>query len=202
MQAFNLFPTPVWAKQLPEERAERITVSVISLLEQLEPRTVGPGPDDFQTHNDLQTRLELQELMEQAKLAIGDVLDTLQIVYKGFQITGCWINVRGSGGSHRPHSHANNFLSGVYYVSVPDEGGRIMFHDPRIQTQIIQPQTIKRNAYNSNTANIPIRTGAMIIFPSWLSHSVEKCKTETRRISVSFNAMFNDFAERVAPPRW
>lgn len=100
MQAFDLFPTPVWVKQLPAEPAERINGAIISLLEQVEPRTVGPGPEDFQTHNDLQTRSELQELLKQAKLAIGDVLDILQLAYNNFQITGCWINVRGSGGSH------------------------------------------------------------------------------------------------------
>jgi uncharacterized protein (TIGR02466 family) len=202
MEAFNLFPTPVWAKQLPAEPAERINGAIISLLEELEPRTVGPGPEDRQTHNDLQKRPELQELMAQAKLATGEVLHTLQIAYNSFQITGCWVNVIGRGGSHRPHSHANNYLSSVYYVSVPGEGGRIMFHDPRIQTKIIRPQTIERNAYNSDTANIPIRTGAMIIFPAWLTHSVEMSRSESRRISVSFNAMFNDFAERVAPPVW
>jgi uncharacterized protein (TIGR02466 family) len=202
MQVFNLFPTPVWAKQLPAECAERINEAVIALLDELEPKTVGPGPGDFQTHNDLQLRTELEELMEQAKSAMGEALDTLQVAHHGFQITGCWVNVITRGGSHRSHMHPNNYLSGVYYVSVPGEGGRIMFHEPRIQTKIIQPRAIQKNPYNSNTANIPIRTGAMIIFPAWLSHSVEMSRSESTRISVSFNAMFDDFAERMARPKW
>ena len=202
MQILNLFPTPVWAKQLSDAARQEIDGGVLTLLERLEPRTLGPGPGDLQTDNDLQHRPEMAPLIREAEGAVGAALETLQIEHRGFEITGCWVNVRARGGSHRSHSHPNNYLSGVYYVRLSSEGGRLMFHDPRIQTNIIRPRVNKENPYNSRIANVPIVAGALIVFPAWLSHSVEVNQSDERRISVSFNAMFSQFAERLSQPIW
>ena len=189
-------------KELPDDAVGRINANVLELIQHLKAKQVGPGPGDHQTDNDLQDRPELKELMEHARAAVTEVFDGLRIEYQGFQITACWVNVRSRGGYHRSHMHPNNYLSGVYYVNVPPEGSRISFHDPRIQTSIICPRTFEENAYNCPTANLPVRAGSIVMFPAWLSHSVELTESDAQRISVSFNAMFDHFAERMSRPLW
>jgi hypothetical protein len=42
----------------------------------------------------------------------------------------------------------------------------------------------------------------MLVFPAWLPHSVDFNRSQRVRISVSFNAMFENFAETMSPPEW
>ncbi len=47
-----------------------------------------------------------------------------------------------------------------------------------------------------------VRTGQLIVFPSWLVHSVHPNPNQTARISVSFNIMLSDYVENIAKPKW
>lgn len=49
-----------------------------------------------------------------------------------FKLQG-WLNVNWAGNSNVLHCHPGAFLSGVYYLKVPDDmkGGEIVFRDPR-----------------------------------------------------------------------
>ncbi len=54
---------------------------------------------------------------------------------------------------------------------------------------------------------LEVREGRLVIFPAWLEHSVAKSDSEAEgeRISVAFNIMLSDYAERYGrygPPRW
>jgi hypothetical protein len=42
-----------------------------------------------------------------------------------------WATVHRAGMHHMRHSHPDNLVSGVYYVSVPSDAGPIVLHDPR-----------------------------------------------------------------------
>ena len=47
-----------------------------------------------------------------------------------------------------------------------------------------------------------MRSGTLLIFPSWLEHSVGANPNEAERISVSFNVMLASFAEQLSQPLW
>ena len=40
------------------------------------------------------------------------------------------------------------------------------------------------------------------MFPAWLAHSVPTNESSEVRISISFNIIFSQFSEEVAPPQW
>ena len=44
--------------------------------------------------------------------------------------------------------------------------------------------------------------GTLLIFPSWLVHSVDPNRSNALRISVSFNTMFSSYAETMSGPLW
>ncbi|MGH6718942.1 MAG: putative 2OG-Fe(II) oxygenase, partial [Alphaproteobacteria bacterium] len=50
--------------------------------------------------------------------------------------------------------------------------------------------------------DVGVRTGSVVVFPSWLTHSVKPNKSRSLRVSAAFNATFADFENTVARPRW
>ena len=42
----------------------------------------------------------------------------------------------------------------------------------------------------------------MVLFPAWLKHTVPANNAQSERISISFNLMFKNFSETMAPPIW
>jgi uncharacterized protein (TIGR02466 family) len=79
----------------------------------------------------------------------------------------------GPGASHKLHSHANNFLSGVYYARTEPGANTINFHDPRRQTAVIRPPVVELSAENTDQVVIRERDGTLLMFPSYLEHSVD-----------------------------
>jgi uncharacterized protein (TIGR02466 family) len=126
----------------------------------------------------------------------------LKIGYDAIEITGCWANINAKGASHRMHAHPNNFLSGVYYVQTHPEADTINFHDPRIQTAIIRPPVTELTAQNTDQVVVRVRNGTLLVFPSYLQHSVDANRSDEERTSISFNVMFSSFTENLSKPLW
>ena len=118
-----------------------------------------------------------------------NVFDKLELKYDSFKITDMWSNVLKPGETHRPHTHSNNMLSGVYYVDAIETSG-IIFTDPRPQAGVIQPDVNKQILDNASIVKYDSATNRMILFPSWLQHYVPVNETNKNRISVAFNIMF------------
>jgi Putative 2OG-Fe(II) oxygenase len=42
----------------------------------------------------------------------------------------------------------------------------------------------------------------MLLFPSYLEHSVDANTSDGERVSISFNLMFSSFAQQLSKPLW
>lgn len=198
-----LFPTTLWAFQIPTDAFGRINAGLKNKFDQL----IAAAPDQnhqggWQTEHDLHTLPEMQELNGYFMNAVNEVISALSTKQKDVEITGCWANISPSGSSHTSHMHPNNFLSAVYYVTVPPGGHRITFFDPRHQIHILAPAFEQANIHNTNSVNYEATEGTLLLFPSWLVHSVPENTGKEPRISVAFNINFTDFTARVSPPIW
>lgn len=80
--------------------------------------------------------------------------------------------------------------------------GTITIDDPRPQAAVIRPDVNKSTADNAHQMQLKVHPGNIIIFLSWLLHSVDYNKSSGRRISIAFNAMFSNFADTIAKPQW
>ena len=49
---------------------------------------------------------------------------------------------------------------------------------------------------------IKVREGTLLMFPSYLEHSVDANTSDEERVSVSFNVMFSSFTEHLSKPLW
>jgi uncharacterized protein (TIGR02466 family) len=200
-QSFPLFPTMVWGFKLPTEDANRINTDITKLLDRLIAQA-DTKTDKLQTGHDLHTLPEMGALIRFFMGAVDEVLQALDTKYREMEITGCWANIHPGDFPHRSHSHSNNFLSAVYYVEAPEGGNTISFEDPRIQPTIMFPPVKELNRYTAEYADINVVDGLLLLFPSWLVHSVPPGTSKARRISIAFDVNFSDFSARISPPIW
>ncbi len=201
-RSIPLFPTTVWAFQVPTAVAGRLNREITEKLDQLVAASPARNKPFLQTAHDLHTLPEMEELNGYFMGAVDEVIALLAPQYKEMEITGCWGNIHPADRLHRAHSHPNNYLSAVYYVAVPPQGNQIVFLDPRIQNYILTPAVSQSNAYNSEHLFFEVAEGMLILFPSWLVHSVPAGESDARRISIAYNVNFKDFSGRISPPSW
>ena len=93
------------------------------------------------------------------------VLDKLGYEYEDIIITNMWGNLMSSGQTHSPHTHSNNFLSGVFYLQSDDLSGEIEFFDPRPQAGVLSPRIKKGIMENSNAIGFEPKDKMGLIFP-------------------------------------
>ena len=106
-----------------------------------------------------------------------------------FYITQSWINLIKPGSSHHPHYHPNSILSGVFYIQSV-ENDLILFRDPneQLKKRMDLGNISENNLYNSSVGAASVAKNELVIFPSWLEHSVPINKNATTdRISLAFN---------------
>ena len=98
-----------------------------------------------------------------------------------------WANGLKKGETHAPHTHSNNFLSGVYYLVANEETAPIQFFDPRPQASVMRPKVTEHNYTNSSMMQFDSVKNVGYIFPSWLQHWVPP--TNIGRLSISWNVI-------------
>ncbi len=199
----SLFPTLVWKIQLKPHQRDTINAQLGEALERMRKESpLPPEGQGWQSNQALHELAAFSELVACINRAAEGVLRFLKVGYDDFQLTGCWANVNMKGALHRTHSHPNNFLSGVYYVQTDQGADTINFHDPRSQTSVIRPPVTELTRENTDQVVVNVSDGTLLLFPSYLEHSVDANQSDMERISVSFNIMFRSFAEQMSKPLW
>ncbi|MBL4740630.1 MAG: 2OG-Fe(II) oxygenase family protein [Sneathiella sp.] len=199
----RIFPTFVWKAQLQQEIHQDMNETIRGTLDKIKhsvAETASGQP--WQSDQALHTMDEFSNLVYCLETAIVCVLDFLKINQASFDITGTWANMSPPGSLHKMHSHPNNFLSGVYYVKTHKGSDTINFHDPRPQRDVIKPPVTGLTAENTDQVVITVKNGTILLFPSWLAHSVDANESDEIRISIGFNVMLSDYVEKISKPLW
>lgn len=152
----------------------------------------------WHSQDDLQRREEARELCDRILAVAGEIFRDM-----GYHpsttplIDNMWANIQPRHGYNRNHVHPRSLWSGVYYVQVPQNAGRIFFSDPRPQIPMwpvsYDPDKARGPESWQEVYYQPIE-GRIILFPSWLVHEVEPNMSEQSemagdRISISFNLL-------------
>lgn len=104
------------------------------------------------------------------------------------KFTECWLNVYNEGHGQEVHQHANAVVSGIYYVKAPEGSGDLLIHSPYTDV-MLEPPTRKPNGMNIKVVPITPQEGKMILFRSYVKHSVKPTRGDTERISIAFNLL-------------
>ena len=144
-----------------------------------------------QTQDDLHKQQAFKPLVDELTLIHDSIIRKLEYEYDKIEITNMWGNILRYGSIHGPHTHSNNFLSGVYYLYCGVNTAPIQFFDPRVQASILVPRRKNSNWHNSSMLQFDSVNGSGFIFPSWLQHWVPA--TRHYRISVSWNVLVRGY---------
>lgn len=199
----DLFPTPIWTLDVrPDVMRElnpRLSAAILALMT---PRPTLPPGANWQTDPILQKQPEFAEFVKMAEQAGRSAAKFLGLKDTDLFVTGCWGNVNPPGGRNSPHTHPNNYLSGVYYVSLPGGASNLVLHDPRAQAHVMMPPVATFSPYTGNTSTLGVKEGRMVLFPGWLTHSVPVNASSDDRVSIAFNLMFRTYVEQASPALW
>ena len=109
------------------------------------------------------------------------------------KISGLWFNINHSGSYNKMHNHGVAGFSGVFYIQKNEGQGNLLFEDIRRESKLwlIPNATFKNDKWVGEKIfgfqEIEVKTGDILMFPSWLDHMVEVNQTPNLRISISFN---------------
>ena len=67
---------------------------------------------------------------------------------------------------------------------------------------VIRPPVMELTAENTDQVVVRVTNGTLLMFPSYLEHSVDANVSDEPRISISFNVMFSAFTEKLSKPLW
>jgi len=210
----NLWPTTLLDRHLPG--AEAANVALAALIQQLEVQyreksrkdensksssiTTDYLDQDFFSHD----HPAVQWLVSCVNKSASDYLRHAGVERDLSWSLQAWANINRAGDYHNIHNHPHSYLSGTYYVQVPDAassaGSRddlnpnaISFYDPR--GQVNMNAIMGDGQVDPEHRLLPV-AGQILLWPSFLMHFVHPNLCDEERISISFNVLMDSSAIR------
>tara|TARA_X000000368_G_C22782136_1_gene602029 strand:- start:47 stop:643 length:597 start_codon:yes stop_codon:yes gene_type:complete len=188
MEEYQLFPATVWSVDLNLDLDHmRKEIREFSSTHPTEHRSNDGG---YQGHC-----FDYQPLFDGIKENIPQYEDP----ELGELYISTWVNINRRGNRNRRHTHSDgiNFLSGVFWVTIPKESGDIRFFDPKPPVYYSMADLrYYQLSQAAHTETISPKENRLLLFPCWLEHEVDPSFSDEDRISVSFNIVRKIDAER------
>lgn len=190
-ETVGLFPIPVtkFSYNCPED--------LIRILKNLEMINKGTGNtyDHLRSKNTYVLDIEsLSELRGAIEIRLAEYMKgVMSFEYPG-QLTQSWVLKSMPGESHHQHVHPNSIISGVYYFDLPNGSSKIRFHKSvhsasYLMEPMVNQEAAKNNFYAFDWIDIEVFNGDIIMFPSYLEHSVPINNSDRERWSMAFNSV-------------
>ena len=185
------FPTPVWTLQLDnyqpinEQMYKYIKINQSKDIKGISKSNIkGWHSKDF----DMQEN-EPKNFIKFILPAIEQVITDMnwEKQKQSININNMWAIINTGGSANLRHQHGNSTISGAYYVRAPKNSGDIVFYDPRPAPVYTYPKAVNPNLLNAQVNGISPKEGALVLFPSYLDHSVNENLSDEERIVISFN---------------
>ena len=185
------FPTPVWALQL--ENYKNVNEEMYAYIKQEQNIDKdGVSKSNIKGWHSKDFNLNEPEPQNFISLILPSI-EQLMIDMnwdkkkQKVKINNMWAIINVGGSANLRHQHGNSTISGAYYVRAPKNCGDIIFYDPRPAPVYSHPNANKPNSLNAQVNGITPSEGALVLFPSFLDHSVNANLSEEERIVISFN---------------
>ena len=185
------FPTPVWTLQLDNyQSVNEQMYQYIKITQSKDSKGIsksnikGWHSKDFNMQEN-----EPKNFIKFILPAIEQVITDMnwEKQKQSININNMWAIINIGGSANLRHQHGNSTISGAYYVRAPKNSGDIVFYDPRPAPVFYYPTPVSSNSLNAQISSISPKEGALIIFPSYVDHSVNENLSNDERIVISFN---------------
>ena len=185
------FPTPVWTIQLDnyqsinEQMYEFIKINQSKDQEGISKSNIkGWHSKDFNMQ-EIEPKNFIKFILPAIEQVITDMNWEKQ--KQSININNMWAIINTGGSANLRHQHGNSTISGAYYVRAPKNSGDIVFYDPRPAPVYFHPLSTKPNSLNAMQNAVNPVEGGLVLFPSYLDHSVNPNLSNEERIVISFN---------------
>jgi uncharacterized protein (TIGR02466 family) len=171
------------------EDFKKLTETEYTTLVNLGEKLSGGGGNNFISLNRQLLELEeFKDLKVSFQAALDHYVHDILKLENKFFITDSWSTRNPQNTFHAEHFHGNSIFSGVLYVDV-DGGDLELLFEPVFSKNFQFDYTIKEyNLLNSKSWSLGLKSGMLVIFPSWVSHRVSpNLNTADRRI-IGFNS--------------
>ena len=185
------FPTPVWALQLENYKTINEEIFIYIKNKQNEDQSgiqksnvKGWHSKDFDLNEDVPKKF-ISFISPVIKNIFIDM--NWENQKQKVKISNMWTIINTGGAANLRHQHGNSTISGAYYVRAPKNSGDIVFYDPRPAPVYSHPNVVNPNLLNAQINGVSPKEGALVLFPSYLDHSVNENLSNEERIVISFN---------------
>ena len=185
------FPTPVWTLQLDEYQSINEQMYKFIKITQSKDQQ-GISKSNIKGWHSKDFNMQENEPKNFIKFilpAIEQVITDMnwEKQKQSININNMWAIINTGGSANLRHQHGNSTISGAYYVRAPKNSGDIVFYDPRPAPVYTYPKAVNPNLLNAQVNGISPKEGALVLFPSYLDHSVNENLSNEERIVISFN---------------
>ena len=192
MTSPNLFfPTPVWVTKIDKYKETNEEIfEYIKKLRKVDDKGIiksnikGWHSNDFEL-KDIEVKNFINLISPQINQALVDM--NWDINNQLIKISSMWAIINIGGAANARHHHGNSAISAAYYVRAPKNSGDLVFYDPRPAPVYSHPRSKKPNHLNAMVNSVSPVEGALVLFPSYLDHSVNENLSNEERIVISFN---------------
>lgn len=191
MDSITLYSTPIWKSEYPNFGEKKEDFLKILTDFRNKNQTIEPAKSNvfgYQSPPTLHFVEELRLIFEYVCQMGFKAVDDLDFVDCDIFLTSAWLNVNDSRQCmNNEHVHSDTF-SGVFYLKAPEGSGKLVIQNPSMN-RMWQGTTLveQKNEVTAQSVKIEPEEGTIILFPSYLSHSVETNDHDDERISISFN---------------
>ena len=189
MNLMPIYSTPLWQSEYPEfEEHKEIFLSSVKEFKEQNPTKETPRSNiaGYQSHSSLQIVEELRPLYEHiCQMAYKAVAD-LDFIDCDIALTEAWLNVNDSRQCmNTEHIHGEVF-SGVFYLQAPEGSGKLSIVNPGINRMWNGCALVsQKNQFTGESIRIEPIEGNIILFPSYIPHSISPLYTDDKK-DVSF----------------
>ena len=185
------FSTPIWTSKIDSyEMINNTMKNYIYKLQEKDPEGViksnlkGWHSKNFNM-KDIEPKNFTKAIKKNINTAINDM--AWDLTNQEVTLSNMWAIINKKGAMNQKHHHSNSDLSAAYYVTANEGCGDIIFYDPRPGKVYKHPLSNEPNLLNANNNKIKPEPGMLVLFPSYLEHSVNLNTSDNERIVISFN---------------
>lgn len=194
MKIDNVFPIPI-ARFIIDDSIINNTTELVNKYVADSDITNPPAPGEilttFYKDKNFLGKIGDTALLNYINRVSRQYLELLGFDYKCFIEITSWLQFNQPNSYFVRHDHYAALVSGCVYLQLPENCGDIMFHSPletrRMSNTFFQRMQKEQNDYNFNHVKYSPKVGELILFESWLQHTVEQNMSNENRISIGFN---------------
>jgi len=106
-----------------------------------------------------------------------------------FYLYSLWGQEVNCNGGTNVHVHKNSQISGWFFLDTPEGGAYPVYHDPRMNKQMIELDYVQGTELTNASAQVHfknVKPGTILFANSWMQHQLTQNNSQDRTKSVHF----------------